>query len=914
MAAQLQEDLRGDEDQAGADRISDAKTNQAKSDADTAAYTGGDDQAENGAAGASGSASKGKTDALGSGSKLGGGASGVGGALLNASKAAGSFVGGNKKKIGIGGGVAGLLVSAVLGFMSLLPLKIESMMKNIYGDHMGKVEHMVERRATKIFIRYAMSNSLSATGPIVATGNPLSDLYRTWRTQSFEADLKSKYGYSIERSPVKGKAIRITYAGGTLDAANEAEMTKLLSQDLSRNQARSALKEAIKGETKAYQVLKRWHMRKWMYNAYGIRRWKFFDRKSGKEAGTNLDTNLKESAMGEYKNRLTKALGCIMGEAAQCPDKQGDAAKTTKPSPDAATNAKELEVATSDVAAKETAEGVTKGVSGVLIKGLTKALPIIGWVDLAARIDDFIWNGRASVIVADIRKLQYATTFANWLSISDEIKDGKSVSGDEVNASMLKLEGSEKSATSQRIYSGGNGTGVAPSPDKLFGNEYLQAITDTYKGNPENWGTHYALTAWLHSVSWVLDKIGGVIGWIISFIPGVSTIEQFIGDVLMKGVEWMLTPVVTGNDTGAYLVNAIDVGGEVTANDFSQSVGGQVLTTAQINERTIAMAQDNYAQDSRMSVMDRITSLDNPRTVASRIVAVMPSSLGDAARQSVSGTLAAIVSPFHSFGILFRLSFANILNPAYAAGTVPTYGLEQYGFSEAQLNGDLDEAAYNAAAARAVIRNPAVADAKGNINVSLMLPEDCDPDPANPVVPNICKLDLTAMQALKANFTTEDDANIQGTVVPSTPAAGGTGPTVPTNGNIQQLALKMLSMSSITYWTNNGVNTRDLVVALSQGKPAYTTCPAAIVLAPPNLNPDILNFIIEAGTKTHVMVNAITDKCHSSLSSAHYAGHAVDLDLNSGPLSILNPIAAKYGASKNPETTHHHYDFPAVTP
>jgi hypothetical protein len=60
------------------------------------------------------------------------------------------------------------------------------------------------------------------------------------------------------------------------------------------------------------------------------------------------------------------------------------------------------------------------------------------------------------------------------------------------------------------------------------------------------------------------------------------------------------------------------------------------------------------------------------------------------------------------------------------------------------------------------------------------------------------------------------------------------------------------------------------------------------------------------------MVNALTDKDHSS-GSPHYKGEAVDLDLNSGPLSVLEPIAKKYGGAKNWETDHHHFDFPKTS-
>lgn len=150
--------------------------------------------------------------------------------------------------------------------------------------------------------------------------------------------------------------------------------------------------------------------------------------------------------------------------------------------------------------------------------------------------------------------------------------------------------------------------------------------------------------------------------------------------------------------------------------------------------------------------------------------------------------------------------------------------------------------------------------------------------------------------------------------------ASGTGQST-ASSSLKELADQMLAKpENIKYWTNNGVNTKSVVEAISNGKKAYTTAGNA-----PNkeadLNPNILRFILEvANTKKPdrsgnytIMVNALTDKTHSGPGSNHYKGLAVDLDANVGntsaPVSVLNSIAEKYGGKKNSETSHHHYDF-----
>lgn len=142
-------------------------------------------------------------------------------------------------------------------------------------------------------------------------------------------------------------------------------------------------------------------------------------------------------------------------------------------------------------------------------------------------------------------------------------------------------------------------------------------------------------------------------------------------------------------------------------------------------------------------------------------------------------------------------------------------------------------------------------------------------------------------------------------------ATASADPVSPTGGgSVTEIAQQMLANSKITYWTNNGVNTRDQVVALSEGRKAYTTS-SDLPRTEVDINVNILRFIAEVGQSNNIMVNALTDKDHSSTSN-HYRGLAVDLDnngSNSPPTSVLDPIASKYGGVRNSETTHWHYDF-----
>ena len=74
---------------------------------------------------------------------------------------------------------------------------------------------------------------------------------------------------------------------------------------------------------------------------------------------------------------------------------------------------------------------------------------------------------------------------------------------------------------------------------------------------------------------------------------------------------------------------------------------------------------------------------------------------------------------------------------------------------------------------------------------------------------------------------------------------------------------------------------------------------------------DMLKFLHDLSKVGAVPINAITDRCHSSLSN-HYRGRAVDFACNVN-ISKANAIAAQHGGAHNFENcannAHWHFDF-----
>lgn len=125
------------------------------------------------------------------------------------------------------------------------------------------------------------------------------------------------------------------------------------------------------------------------------------------------------------------------------------------------------------------------------------------------------------------------------------------------------------------------------------------------------------------------------------------------------------------------------------------------------------------------------------------------------------------------------------------------------------------------------------------------------------------------------------------------------------------IARRLLASPNVGYpldgHSSNG-SSKEQMLRIARGLPPLSTCSNS-PQTPVNISPRIMYFLQAAAKVTSVQINALTDKCHSS-GSNHYLGQAIDLDLQSGSLSALLPIAERYGGRKNSESTHHHIDFP----
>ena len=777
-----------------------------KSDTDAAedeAGSGGGQGTKSGGSKSSTPATR-KPAASAGGSKAAPAAAGLSGVGAMGMRAA-NYIRRNKGKSGLiaGGGMLAAIFAAAL--LILLPLKLEALMKNLLKKEFANIEHVMEKRTEKIVLRYMFSGS----GAYIS-GNPLSDLYRTWQISKFEDKMLNEKG--IKLNNVGKGDLKVTFPDGTTrDIKSAQEFKDLYNGKLKLPNGEIDpygvhFRGAIEDVTKWKGVLRRSHLRRWSYRAYGYNKWKIYDKTKDTSldaAKTTVEADFEAKASTAFKSGLGRGIGCaVAGEG--CPDKTPtDPENIPPPSEDTRAASKALAEGIGDAAGK----GPAKTFSIELLKtlpgkvagtALGKAIPIVGWIDILVRIFEFFYNGREYELMASLRKVQYATAFASMLTANDQHKDGSNLTGWDVQAMMDKVGGAEKSCAYQRNFNNNYDTSqcVSVSPDNRVTNPVDQVALQITQRNPQNIIIHVFAIIWLNTVGKIIDGLG----WLVSKAiepefaatrevarfylktvqcPGyvaegklsadacnklvdttIADTPGLIAGLIVKTIANLFAPVYTGQEKDADLYNVADAGGDVTAQDYNKHIGGTNVdnATAANLDRTVAL--ENARLDASKGLAYQLTSTDNPDSFVMRLATAIPSSPAQAVGNTVDSMVAALRPFSANFVQTFMSPFFNRWQPAFAADTYDHIGIQQVRWPEALLDQDIDP------------NNLPTKDINGDGKID---EDDCAGGEPDGITPNICRADMVTIGALKSVFTGDDDGGLGGVTAP--PATGGTGGT-----------------------------------------------------------------------------------------------------------------------------------------
>jgi hypothetical protein len=206
--------------------------------------------------------------------------------------------------------------------------------------------------------------------------------------------------------------------------------------------------------------------------------------------------------------------------------------------------------------------------------------------------------------------------------------------------------------------------------------------------------------------------------------------------------------VVDGSETGGNLFNAIDGGADVTANSYVKSVGGHVLSDQNLAQIDGRIASERNLEQQQASVKDRLVDLNNPRSLASRLVVNLPSSRGELV-SGVKRFALAIPNFWKSLASKVSGSISSINTPAYAADTTDLYGIKQFGFTETEL--DTDPLSLTPAkCAEIAAANQQAIDGATDDNIEQI----------SDSITDLCAFDKTFIEASDCIFTADDDCGI----------------------------------------------------------------------------------------------------------------------------------------------------------
>jgi len=568
-------------------------------------------------------------------------------------------------------------------------------------------------------------------------------------------------------------------------------------------------------------------------------------------------------------------------------------------------------------------------------RATVSSIPIAGqiylglvMIDMMDGMDHFIENHGLSKFAADLNSRQYLEYYTVMRTADDERKAGV-LSYDEVGALMNDFNGAEdslvyrenyglKKSSQEDKYRCPNGKPIPAGNlvceekkvarsfaienirnndlvDGLLGvlNRYrcLQEIpsTDTCLVPGPRLVVHPILGAINTAASTILGPAIDASLAAIKVIPGMGSIVTFVTDKIQDIFGAILGKIfplpVQVDSPGREKYDGLEAGGEVAASEFGKGgytedgqaygLGGKMLSS----DEQRAIAQD-YAQEQRYAyqnegIVAKLTSFDFPNSLASRFIALMPTSFSQLPRQ---------------FTALLFNPFSNLLSPpAYAvtsASSSSAFGVQKSGYP-------IDDPSFKT--------NPDLLTDEYCQTVKTQWESSRSEDTVTGFeeysTTNPCLLEQVVVETGSAVYTGDDTLG-DGPGNSSSSDAGGT-----VSGDAQALAQQILNNSNIDLNASNFCRyCREDIKNTSEGRPAYGNV---------QLDINLLKFLADLGNSTKVDVNSITGAGSGhTINSNHYSGKAIDFACNLD-VSKADAIGAKYGMKRNyekcPDDGHWHY-------
>lgn len=663
----------------------------------------------------------------------------------------------NKKGLFIGGGLGLGITGGILSISTLImPLKIMHIANNLQERSFSaseKVTDSITQALTRGYITHKVIPNMFRDGTCKSTrvskscvklsnkDGPISRLYDLWSQNNLEGKLASKYGMEITREGDKfyfRKGNQTLFSGVYDGHGDNKIFNDKLSSRMSKNDIRKELKKALEEETFYKRMMYRYRVGGLLERKYGIKRClvacETRDKRNEKREDRLKARKLKWKLY--LIDRVIAPRSEMIAFAAGCAISGFDCTKTEVDNEGKRMSKMETEfkekLALSNrgspdlVKISEFAESInTKGIGGTIISKLlgesvgkltTKAIPYIGWIDLAVQV-----GAAGREVGPALKKMNYVVNSASMVTMymmyrsnADEIKSGEADAEDIgiVATSLSPNQGLDQggaSAEQTPIYReimGSQPSGSTALLENIFPKTYayngyacndgtnifsgvcpeviltaidllknIANVTEFVANSPLMKGGDVAIAAWNHSMGWVLNKASGAIAWVLQHIPGYAFLTSFAGALAAPLIKWFTSKLVKDmfgeSPSGGRMFEVAAGGADVAGNDFAHyGLGGQAISAKEVAINRAYVKQQKLDDFNNSTLFAKVFSTDSDMSLLSRFAVSVPLNNTTGTLQNISSTL---LNPGR---ILSSISLTN--NKAGAQPLSDPLGVEEF--------------------------------------------------------------------------------------------------------------------------------------------------------------------------------------------------------------------------------------------
>lgn len=366
----------------------------------------------------------------------------------------------------------------------------------------------------------------------------------------------------------------------------------------------------------------------------------------------------------------------------------------------------------------------------------------------------------------------------------------------------------------------------------------------------------------------------------------------FTADYLIPQAIKSSSGAEIGSTSSEQAMNQADVGTDLLANEFSRGAGGRPLTNGEVAELNRGYRLTELALAQKKGTAHRLLSLGNPKSVFSKFLAAIPVT----PRQATAKFASAMTSWLRPTMMLASSNgLLRVFDPAYAYAAddgVDPYGIQQFGWSQAELDRMENDDSWTARANAEIVEPQldALESEWGKCFNGRSFEITKTEGEGTDLVAKCASSDILYQryrQYVFDNQILENMIDLQDDGSSETPASDAA-----PAGSSAQLAQQLLAKTSqITFTTTEA---KQAMQDAADGKKSQiqprclTEYMKANDITQATLSANLLSALLAVSDKYKIGIGYLTNGCHSNRPtsmSAHYFGRGVDINTLNGQQS-----------------------------